>query len=363
MSYFDVSNATFNEQLRMLETTDPAHADVFNSIFGQLIENDVSLKEAVTSFVGTKNEQALFLLNLHKDGKRYGVHFDNYDVTPAVTGTRLYDAVGMTASPSTNTVRAVNDFDGKGPFAFLEVNGSVDEDGEFQVQYIKDIDNEFSRTKYDTWCLYLTHYVYRKFDANGETTVISDTRHSDEWLPEGGAIRTDGTIRPFVAIAKYMASEEEGGKAASVSGGIPGWYETKSNNAKPNEALVAWHEFRNYSFASALTHMREKGTQYCAETTQDSERMTRLMEIAFATKHSRSVMAGCNWYWYQCPATVQETDVERIIISKSNAKNLVIGSTVSIGNATALTSENKPNLDRGQSGIHAKANRVTITKN
>lgn len=362
MSYFDVSNATFNEQLRMLETTDPAHADVFNSIFGQLIENDVSLKEAVTSFVGTKNEQALFLLNLHKDGKRYGVHFDNYDVTPAVTGTRLYDAVGMTASPSTNTVRAVNDFDGKGPFAFLEVNGSVDEDGEFQVQYIKDIDNEFSRTKYDTWCLYLTHYVYRKFDANGETTVISDTRHSDEWLPEGGAIRTDGTIRPFVAIAKYMASEEEGGKAASVSGGIPGWYETKSNNAKPDEALVVWHEFRNYSFASALTHMREKGTQYCAETTQDSERMTRLMEIAFATKHSRSVMAGCNWYWYQCPATVQETDVERIIISKSNAKNLVIGSTVSIGNATALTSENKPNLDRGQSGIHAKANRVTITK-
>ncbi len=72
MSYFDVSNATFNEQLRMLETTDPAHADVFNLILGQLIENDVSLKEAVTSFVGTKNEQALFLLNLHKDGKRYG---------------------------------------------------------------------------------------------------------------------------------------------------------------------------------------------------------------------------------------------------------------------------------------------------
>ena len=72
MSYFDVSNATFNEQLRMLETTYPAHADVFNLILGQLIENDVSLKEAVTSFVGTKNEQALFLLNLHKDGKRYG---------------------------------------------------------------------------------------------------------------------------------------------------------------------------------------------------------------------------------------------------------------------------------------------------
>lgn len=362
MSYFNVDNAVFNEHLRMLETTDRNHADVFNELFGQLIENDVALKEAATSFAGTKNEQALFLLNLHKDGKKYGVHFDNYDVTPASTGTRLYDAVGMTAAPSTNTVRAKNDFDGRGCFAYLEVNGSVDENGDFQVQYIKDIDNEFSRTKYDTWCLYLTQYVYRKFDANGEDTVISDTRHSAEWLPEGGAIRPDETIRPFVAIAKYMASEEWGGRAASVSGGIPGWYERKSNNAKPDEALETWLEFRNYSFASALTHMREKGTQYCAETSQDSERMTRLMEIAFATRHSQSVMAGCTNYYLQYAATVQEADAERIVISKNNAKNLVVGSTVSIGNANALNGEGKPNNDRGQSGIHAKANRVRITK-
>ena len=362
MSYFNVDNAVFNEHLRMLETTDRNHANVFNELFGQLIENDVALKEAATSFAGTKNEQALFLLNLHKDGKKYGVHFDNYDVTPASTGTRLYDAVGMTAAPSTNTVRAKNDFDGRGCFAYLEVNGSVDENGDFQVQYIKDIDNEFSRTKNDTWCLYLTQYVYRKFDANGEDTVISDTRHSAEWLPEGGAIRPDETIRPFVAIAKYMASEEWGGRAASVSGGIPGWYERKSNNAKPDEALEAWLEFRNYSFASALTHMREKGTQYCAETSQDSERMTRLMEIAFATRHSQSVMAGCTNYYLQYAATVQEADAERIVISKNNAKNLVVGSTVSIGNANALNGEGKPNNDRGQSGIHAKANRVRITK-
>lgn len=340
MSFFDVNNAVFNEYLRKLETTDRNHADVFNELFGQLIQNDVALKEAVTNFAGTKNEQALFLLNLHKDGKKYGVHFDNYDVTPASTGTRLYDAVGMTAAPSTNTVRAKNDFDGRGCFAYLEVNGSVNENGDFQVQYIKDIDNEFSRTKYDTWCLYLTQYVYRKFDANGEDTVVSDTRHSAEWLPEGGAIRPDGTIRPFVAIAKYMSGDNADGVASSISGVSP----------------------KNYSFQSSLTKFRAKGTQYCAETSQDSERMTRLMEIAFATRHSQSVMAGCNWWWFQYAATVQETDVERIIISKSNANNLVVGGTVSIGNANALDGSSKPNLDRGQSGLHAKANKVRITK-
>ena len=340
MSYFDISGATFDENLRKLETTDPAHADVFNALLGQLINNDVALKEAVTKFAASKNEQALFLLNLHKDGKKYGVHFDNYDVTPSSNGTRLFDAAGMTAAPSTNTVRAVNNFDGKGCFAYLEVNGSVDENGEFQVQYIKDIDNEFSRTKYDTWCLYLTQYVYRKFDANGEDTVISDTRHSAEWLPEGGAIRPDGTIRPFVAIAKYMSGDNADGVASSISGVSP----------------------KNYSFQSSLTKFRARGTQYCAETSQDSERMTRLMEIAFATRHSQSVMAGCNWWWTQATATVQENDAERIIISKSAAKELVVGGTVSIGNANSLTSEGKANNDRGSSGLHAKANKVKITK-
>ena len=35
MSYFDISGATFDENLRKLETSDPAHADVFNALLGQ----------------------------------------------------------------------------------------------------------------------------------------------------------------------------------------------------------------------------------------------------------------------------------------------------------------------------------------
>ena len=142
------------------------------------------------------------------------MHFDNYDVTPSSNGTRLFDAVGMAAAPSTNTVRAVNDFDGKGCFAYLEVNGSVDENGEFQVQYIKDIDNEFSRTKYDTWCLYLTQYVYRNHltvMARIPLFLIPDILQSG--YRRAAAIRPDGTIRPFVAIAKYMSGDNADGVA------------------------------------------------------------------------------------------------------------------------------------------------------
>ncbi len=341
MAYFDTAGAYFNGRLRMIEVSDPVEADFVNGFLQQLICNDVALKEAVSNFSNDKNEQALFLLNLHKDGKKYGVHFDRFEVTPASTGTRLYDAVGMTAEPSTNEHRGANDFDGRGCFAYLEVNGSVNEEGDFVVQYIKDIDSEFSRTQHDTWCLYLTQYVYRKYDANGEDTVISDTRHSDEWLPEGAAIRPDGTVRPFVAIAKYMSGDNADGVASSISGVSP----------------------KNYSFQSSLTKFRTKGTQYCGETSQDTEHMTRLMEIAFATRNSQSVMSGCNSYYLQYQATVTEEDAERIIISKSNAKNLVIGSCVSIGNATALNNKGDAgNIDRGQAGMHAKADHVNILR-
>lgn len=339
MSEFDISGAKFNEHMRMLEPTDPAHANTFNPLFQQLLENDVALKNSAVLFGGTKNQQALFLLNLHKDGKKYGVHFDDFSISPASKGTRLYDAAGLEALPSTNTVRAQNDFDGRGCFSYIEVNGYVDTDGEFQVQYIKDVDAEFSREKYDTWCLYLTQYINFAINVNGEDTVISDTRHTLMWVPEGGAIRKDGTIRPFVAIAKYLSGDNAEGVASSISGVSP----------------------KNYSFQSSLTKFRAKGTQYCAETSQDSERMTRLMEIAFATRHSQSVMAGCNYWWYQYAATVQENGVERIIISKSQANNLIVGGVVSIGNATALK-DGTPNLDRGQSGMHAKANKVKIVK-
>ena len=151
MSYFDISGAVFNNQLRELETSDPAHADVFNAVFRQLINNDVALMEAASMFAGEKNKQAEFILNLKRTGKKYGVHHSAFDVSPLSAGTRTLDAVGMVAQPSTNTVRGRNDFEGESVFYGLEVNGHVDDAGEFIVEYIKGIDNEFSRTERDTW--------------------------------------------------------------------------------------------------------------------------------------------------------------------------------------------------------------------
>lgn len=268
MSYFDISGAVFNNQLRELETSDPAHADVFNAVFRQLINNDVALMEAASMFAGEKNKQAEFILNLKRTGKKYGVHHSAFDVSPLSAGTRTLDAVGMVAQPSTNTVRGRNDFEGESVFYGLEVNGHVDDAGEFIVEYIKGIDNEFSRTERDTWMLYLTQWINITIDANGESLVISDEHHAG-FFPEGAAIRTDQTVRPFVAQAKYMAGNGSDGKAASISG------------------VNAAHD---QSHNGMITRFKAKGTQYCGTTAQDKNHMDNLFEVAFATRNSQSIM-------------------------------------------------------------------------
>lgn len=340
MANFDISGARFNEQLRMLETTDPVHADLMNAMFGQLIKNDVAMRDAVSVFAKSKNEQALFLLNLRRTGKRYGVHFDAYGVSPASTGTRLYDAVGKVATPSTDSVRGINDFEGESVFYGLEVNGYVDTDGEFVVEYIKGIDNEFSREDEDkdVYILFLTQWIEMEVTANGENIILSDENHPGSF-PEGAAIRPDGTVRPFVPIAKYMAWDDDSGIPHSMSG--------KTAN-------------HNQSHNGMITRFRKKGTQYCGTTAQDKAHLDNLFLVAFATRNTQSIMTGCTSYYYQYKASVQEADVERIIITKAQAANLVVGSSVSIGNATTLSGDS-PNIDRSNSGMHAKANRVVIT--
>lgn len=219
----------------------------------------------------------------------------------------------------------------------LEVNGSVGTDGEFVVQYIKGIDNEFSREDYDVYILFLTQWIELSIDANGENLVISDEKFPGSF-PEGAAIRPDGTVRPFVAMAKYMAADNDDGVASSITG----------RNAAHNQ-----------SHNGMITRFHNKGTQYCGTTAQDKAHLDNLFLVAFATRNTQSVMAGCTSYSYQYAATVQESNAERIIITKAQAANFVVGSVVSIGNPTSLSS-GAPNLDRGIDGMHAKANRVKI---
>ena len=337
MAYHDISNPGFNEQLRMFEITDPVHADTFNAVANQLINNDVALSNALSRIVTDKTEQAKFLLNLHRNGKKYGVHWDAFSANSSSVGTRTEDAVGMVAKPSTNTVRAQNDFEDEGPFFHLEVNGSVNTDGTFTVTAIDGIDSDFNRYTKDTWCLYLPYYWKITISASGEDIVISDTKY-EGYAPCGTAILPDGSLRPFIAMAKY--ADGHGSTACTMSGKNPS-FNSESGGTISHNGLIG--------------RMHAKGTQYCATTQQDKDHMDTLFKVAFATRHAQSIMRGCTDYYLSAVASATETGVESIVVQKGSAANLLVGSTVSIG--TKGTSD-----DRNLPSNYSVAERVVITK-
>lgn len=56
MANFEIPNEpVYADDIRMFETTDPAHADLFNRVIGQLLENEAYLKEIADSHIENVN--------------------------------------------------------------------------------------------------------------------------------------------------------------------------------------------------------------------------------------------------------------------------------------------------------------------
>lgn len=294
-----------------------------------------------------KNKQLVEYLATMKDGKKYGVYFDDYTVNVASAGTRLYDAVGATCQCSTDAIKGTNTFENVGPFAFVEANGYVDAFGDFQVTAISGLDQDFSRTDADTFCCFVPHYVKVTIDSQGEEIVISDAPF-EGCRPESAAIKLDGTIRDFVPIPKYAM-----GRVRNPSG--------DGELFMSRSGLSTWG---TAGYAAGQMLLREKyGNQVCNITSMDLDHLRTLFQVAFAScseatyleSHSPGDHSTVVW-----PATVTETNVERIIISNSTAKNLLrVGQTVHIGNPTTINENQQYN-----SAYHYydKAYQVKITE-
>lgn len=285
-----------------------------------------------------KRVQTMWNWSACNTGKVYSVSYDN--TTKANVGTREDDAVGMNAAPSTDTVKGANDFDSVPIFHSIRANGYVDESGEFVITALEG-EPIFSLTgsNGDVWVLFKTCFFKIEM-GDTDRYSVSDEPHGEGWFPSPGAIRPDGTLRPFIPIAAYRASVGADGHPASVSGACP---------------------IHHISHNTQMTKMRAKGAQYCGQTSKDLFHLNTLMTIEYATRHEKSIVYGCLTYSYQYKPAVTETGVERIILTAAQAANVIVGSCVSIGNPDRLNGTN-PNLDRNIAKMNAKADRVLVTR-
>jgi hypothetical protein len=301
-------------------------------------EVDASLQE-VTKYVYFDDILGEYV-NLDKfwdyqrDGRIYTVEFNQYSVTPTPTGTKLDDNAGLVCEPSTNTVRGQNDYESIGLFRSIDVNAYVDENDNYHVTAIKG-DSNFNKygANGDVYVMAMAGYIKRYFDGDVWRISYSDFPYEGfEILDE--AVKPDGTIRPYLLHAKYVAGRNPNdGELASISNVAP--------------------EYVNMSHNGQITEFASKGVQYSGKTSHDDFYVQLMFWLKYATTNSQSVFGGCSSYYVQYNNLLAETGVNRVVLSNANANYLLVGSTVSIGNATTT--------DRANASVHDLADRVKIT--
>jgi hypothetical protein len=273
----------------------------------------------------------------YRDGKIYTTEFNNYEVSPSPIGTKKDANAGLVAVPSTNLVAGQDDYANIGLFKPVEVNAYVDANDDYHITAIKG-DGRFKRdgTNGDVYIMNMLGYI-KRFDT--PTTwgySYSDTMYAGfNVLPE--AVKPDGTVRPFLLHAKYIAGVGSDGKLASISGVNP--------------------EFNSMSHDGQITKFKAKGEQYSGKTTHDDFWMKLMLFLKYATTNSEAVMRGCISYYLQYQPSVYESGVSRVVLTNAQANALVVGSRVSIGNYAGFTKTD----DRASALVHNVANRVKIT--
>ncbi len=272
-----------------------------------------------------------------RNGKVYTTEFNQYTTSPSPLGSKKDDNVGLVCEPSTNIVKGRNDYENIGLFSSMDVNAYVDENDNYHITAIKG-DKLFKAdgTNGDVYVMSMVGYLKWYSSETVWGISYSDTLHAGfDVIDE--AVKPDGTIRPFLLHAKYIAGRNPiDNQLASISGVYP--------------------EYLAMSHNDQITKFKTKGIQYSGKTSHDDFYPQMMFWLKYATTNQDEIMKGCTSYYYQYTAVVEETDVTRIVITNSEATNLVLGSCVSIGDYGTGTISS----DRSSAQNYNIAERVNI---
>ena len=260
-----------------------------------------------------------------------GVKFYAPDVSAVSDGEKIGDNAGLTCVPSTNTVAGQDDYAGLPLFACVDVNWIVDPDTlEPVITAIDGITDSFDRYDPAKFVGVMQMSGYRWW--NDDDTDYYLRGYCDSLKPYANieplseAVRaSDNSVRPWVIHAKYMA-KVEGGKFTCYSGVIPTAYSVSHNSS--------------HTYANAV------GSQYSGGTAADNAWLKLMSMLKYGSMTQDGVNQGCVQYNFQYPAAVAESGVQRVIITKDHAANLIVGSSVIIGNYAG-------SLDRNNSGMYS----------
>lgn len=283
------------------------------------------------------NQSVAAMLASYKNGLAYGVSIPKGSATAC---TKTGANAGIAApTPGFIGTPAIDHYTQVGPFVHFDVNGYVDADGTPHVTAFEG-DGAFSRDGSNGNVWVLAPVLWWRMDESDDDAVslsVSDTRLSG-MSAQPQAYLPDGSLRPYMLYAKYVGVNDGNNVMASISGRAP------------------WNF--NVTHNSLITQCATATTGYSGKSIADDWYLKVMFLLKYATKHSQSVFTGCTSYNYQYSPAVAETGVTRVILTKAQAANLVVGSSMMLGTHTGTN----PGSDRNTGVNHDVFSNCRIVK-
>ena len=314
------------ESVKNIETVGKAQIDAIKEAGG-------GIEQALSNYFALRRNGLVFTTKIYK-----------YATSTSPVGVKMNANENMVCEPSVGRAKGRDDYERYGLFHHFTCNFSVDENG---FNHVDALEGQTGFTKYgkvQVGEVTMSAWFGIEDTADAVLYHYSDSQTELTPRPMKESINPDGTLSPFMIHAKYAAGDIDG---------MP----YSSKGLAPANGCQAAQAKNPVSYTGMITYMHKLGGHYCGTTSWDLFYRQLMMIIKYATTHSQSIMAGCTSYDLQRMNLVAETDVSRVIVTKTQAAGYVVGSYVSIGEMRESTDR-----DRYNAHMHNLAYSVKILK-
>lgn len=312
---------------------------------------DLSTYISVQTFVDVKQKTPHIdtvknYYNLQRTGKVYQTKIWKFATNPTSVGEKLLDNAGLEFVSSTDTTEGKDDYlNGNHPmFEWVHCNYKRNDDGT-AYPVATEYDSNYATTgAVDVGAMQMSFYW--NWDASNpeyDLVTISDMPNTKYSLkPWTECKRANGTVLPYCIGSAYVSGIASDGLLRSQPG------------LKPE---------RNQSHNNMITNYQKKGKGYWGAGAERNTFQILFNIIKGATKNSQSLFQGCTSYNFQYSASIQSTDIHTYFpVTNDQAKNILVGSYVSVGYGQLNDTKNGVNNDRRVTNIHKYADDVKVLR-
>lgn len=296
--------------------------------------------------------------NMTPDTGIYGVKWQKWADSQDPGCTKYGANTGLSITPATRTTREVSTY---GPaFDSWRVNAFKDNDGYIHLTAVEGDENygdtedtiksiTYKGTTYlqDVYSLKRAYYEKWYVNDDGWQCYERTFAKTNGFTLIDLATQKDGDHRYFLQTA-FVCGYDSQDRYRSLANLVPG--------AQRNTVVGNCSKSMLNAYNNQISNFATRG-YYTGMLGSEWKDILTTFWLKYGTRNTQSIFSGCTGYDYQYTNTLAENNVSRIRIKTSEANNLVVGSSVSIGdNFTTPTS-----YDRVNGYVHRWADSVTIT--